>query len=170
MATFYSTRLNDYRLRLELNIVSQNIATNKTTGSYALYIESLAVSFNAQSTGSLVAAGTTVWSIVGQTRSLGMNSELLLTSGSISWEHFSDGTSTAFSGSGTFRTVNQSSDWSVPPLSVSGSIPVPRIPRGPRVHDGSSYKHTVAYVHDSTSHKIAIPYVHDGTGYKIAGG
>lgn len=54
--------------------------------------------------------------------------------------------------------------------SVSGSLPLPRIPRGPRVRDGGSWKHSIAYVRDGGTWKIAIPYVRDGGTWKVAGG
>lgn len=53
---------------------------------------------------------------------------------------------------------------------VGLSFSAPRIPRGPKVKDGGTYKPTVAYVKDLGQYKIAIPYIKDGGIYKIAGG
>lgn len=80
--------------------------------------------------------------------------------------HDDDGTKTvAFSA--TSELVN------VLPIgtaSVSGSLTLPRIPRGPRVRSGGSWRHTVAYVRVGGVWKIAIPYVRTGGSWKVAGG
>lgn len=128
MATFYGTRQNGYRLRLEINLVSQNLTNNTSVVSYALYIESTTASFNAMSVGNCVADGTTVWSVNGTTYAMGFNASLLLYSGNRTLTHNPDGTKTA-TGSGAFRTVNQTASWRVPQLSVSGSLVLPVIPQ-----------------------------------------
>jgi len=45
-----------------------------------------------------------------------------------------------------------------------------RIPRGPRVKWGSTWRNSVAYVKVGSTWKIAIPYVKWGSSWKIGGG
>lgn len=78
--------------------------------------------------------------------------------------HNNDGT-LAVSASGSFPSADILGS-----ASAGLSFMAPRIPRGPKVKDGGTYKNTVAYVKDAGVYKIAIPYIKDAGVYKIGGG
>jgi hypothetical protein len=45
----------------------------------------------------------------------------------------------------------------------------PRIPRGPRVNAGGTWRNTIAYVNAGGTWRIAIPYVNSGGNWRIGG-
>lgn len=53
---------------------------------------------------------------------------------------------------------------------ASGTMALPRIPRGPRVRSGGTWRNTVAYVRVGGVWKVATPYVRVGGVWKVAGG
>lgn len=122
MATFYSGYGNGYRLRLELWEESTNAGANTSNVRTQLFIEAGASWFNARCTGQHQNTGAVVWSIGGVNINMGGgNRSLLLSDNTRTIGHGSDGSGSA-SAYGDFRTDTQGQVWSVPQLSVSGSI------------------------------------------------
>jgi Siphovirus protein of unknown function (DUF859) len=95
----------------------------------------------------------------------GTAKSILIAQGDVDITHNSDGTKT-FTSSGTLST-NHSSFGSG---TASGSMTLPRIPRGPRVLYQGTWRNTVAYVRVNGSWVTAVPYVRVSGTWRIAGG
>lgn len=171
MANFYGTRRNGYRLKLVLNQGSQSIADNASLVPYELHIENdNTATFSSGSKGNLNVNGASRWSIGNTTIALlKFNSSTLLKSGNLSVTHNSDGTKTV-SGNATFQTNNQSQAWSVPPLTVSGSLTLDPIYRTVWVKDGSTWKRAIPWVKDGSTWKRSVAWVKDGSTWRRSGG
>lgn len=91
--------------------------------------------------------------------------ELTLWSDTITHTHNPDGTRTVnYTGTATMDSPPGGTG------TVSGSLALPRIPRGPRVKVGAAWRFTVAYVNDNGTWRIALPHVKQGGTWKVAGG
>lgn len=131
MATYYSPYDGrNYRLRLEVNQVSQSIENNTSSITYALYFENGWYTFASfQSTGSLVINGVTEWSLAGAYSSAtSFNSEKLIKSGTMTIPHNSDGTK-SLSLSASFKTNNVGDFGTTTTLVISDSLVLTTIPR-----------------------------------------
>lgn len=88
---------------------------------------------------------------------------IILSSGTRTLTHDADGTLTAAISAGVSGLVLGSA-------SMSGTIELDRIPRGPRVRVSGTWRNTVAYVRVSGSWRIAIPYVRVSGTWRVGGG
>ena len=143
MTVYTSNTGNGYYLRLTVTAYSQNVAANQSTLSWVLQIQNPSTYFNANSTGSCVINGTTVWSVSGKVNSSPSGSLKTLGSGSIVVNHAANGTASV-PVSAAFRTVTQGQSWSVPQLNLSGTFVPPTIPRVPGQPSPPSVTHVQA--------------------------
>lgn len=82
--------------------------------------------------------------------------------------HDADGTLPAASRTFTFSIEASGTSGLGGPTTQSVTLTIPRIPRGPRVKSGGTWRNTIAYVKTGGVWKIAIPYVKQGT-WKVGG-
>mgnify|MGYP001090395562 CR=1 FL=1 len=140
MATYYSSAdSRGYRIRLEISQTSQSVPNNTSSISYALYLENVWYTFsNYNSTGSLVIDGSTVWSLAENYSSpTAYNSEKLLTSGTRTISHASNGTKT-LSFSASFKTNVSGSYGTTTTLTISDNLVLTTIPRASSISRSSS--------------------------------
>lgn len=161
MATFYGSYSNGYRLRLELWESATNPGNNSSTVRSQLFIEATSSYFQARANGSHSISGVTVWSISNQTINMpGLNSSVFLSDNSIEVGHNADGSGSA-SGYGYFATVDQSSGWKVPGISVSGSIGLSdftRLPSAPASCTYSRSGQSVTVTAGNASSPLGVTY------------
>lgn len=169
MATDRHAGNSNYELEATLSLVDQDYADN--TSRVRLIVEDTKLTGSGFSgygnmSGSAVVNGTTVWSVSGDDWSFVGGSPMTVRYLNIvrTIAHDDEGEKTvSFSATTTLGS-------SVGKASVSGSLKLPKIPRGPRVRVSGSWKNTMAYVRVSGSWKLAIPYIRSGGVWKIAGG
>ena len=110
---------------------------------------------------------TEVWNVAGFAYDFrnGSNSgEWLFAQGVRTITHNADGTASfEFASEMTLVSLGTA-------VASTGSIALPRIPRGPRVRSGGSWRNSVAYVRSGGQWKVAVPYVRSGGSWKVAGG
>lgn len=149
MATFYSNNgnySNNYRLRLEVWESATNAGNNSSTVRTQLYIESInGTYFNARATGQHQNTGQGVWSISNSNYDMGGPGSKLLSDNSREIGHAADGTGTG-SAYGDFRTESQGFNWSVPQLSVSGSVVLTNFVRLPSAPNSATFSRNLQSV------------------------
>lgn len=139
MATFYSNTNNTYRLRLEVNVENQSIIDNTSNISYALYVENGSSTFGSWTHArSLTIDGTSVYSISNQISLLSKNSELLLTSGTRTINHASDGSKT-LSLAASFDAITRASHVVTAAITINTSMVLPTIPRASTIDTFSNF-------------------------------
>jgi hypothetical protein len=153
-----------FRLTMTVVLNSQDIASNSSLVDWNLYINknsysptySFATSYWSRNVGPQYGEGSFTYDFRNY-------DSLLLASGQTRITHNADGTgSCAFNGAANVQVMGTAS--------VAGSLPLPRIPRGPLVRYGGTWRNTVAYVRDGGTWKIATPYVRSGGVWKVSGG
>lgn len=156
LVTHTTNRLSDWDLKVKLSVQYYlNGSSQPTTKNLWATADN-----KAKSVGQVSIPGTSV---------------LLLTDNQIATveiEHNTDGTRpdlviTAYCAS----TSGQEPD-NVPKETTASTFPLSlvRIPRGPRVKDGTTWRNTILYVKDGNTWRIAIPYVKDVNTWRIGGG
>lgn len=126
MATYESGTGNGYKLRMVVDVTSQNAGNKTSTISWSLYIVNPSNNyFNARSTGGASLGGSSVWSIsASKVNSSPSGAAKLLASGSKTFTHTSAGTLTVAIAA-NFKTETQGYSWSVPYLSLSANFSPP---------------------------------------------
>jgi len=167
MATDKHANNDAYELEMTVTVTSQNIANNTSTVSWVCKTtksSGTGYSGSGNMSGSANVDGS-VWSVSGQNWDFtgGTPKTVTWTSGSKTITHGADGTKTINWGA----TVTLGS--SVGKATISQSLTLPRIPRGPRVRVSGTWRNTVAYVRQGGTWKIAIPYARQGGTWKVAG-
>lgn len=76
--------------------------------------------------------------------------------------HAADGTKSAWC-SASVRMTDPAAGTGTP----SGALELPRIPRGPRVRHGGTWRHSVAYVRHGGAWRTAIPHVRQGGTWRL---
>lgn len=160
-----------YELEATVTLESQNVATNtsvvrrrlqatKTDGT-GKWNNDETSSWSFTVNGATVSDSTVAYDFTASTPQT-----IVFRNDTITIAHDDDGTKTvAFSA--TSELVNA---LPIGTASVTGSLVLPRIPRGPRVRSGGAWKHTIAYVKVGGTWKVAIPHVRVSGTWKVAGG
>lgn len=168
MAFGYYSANGAYYIEMDVWLNSQDIANNTSNVGY--YVRSTKVS----GTGYFSAAnGSNSWwgdvdGSIGSSSGFAYDfrgstpNTLTWASGTKTISHADDGTKTVYFSSGS-GLVNLGS------AGASGSLALPRIPRGPRVKVAGTWRNSVAYVKVGGVWRIAIPYVKSGGTWRIGG-
>lgn len=166
MANYTSSKSsNGYSITLTITTRSQSQSSNSSVLNWSLYVNNPSNHYaNAKSTGNVKVGGATVWSISGTTvHTGGAGQKKLISSGTRTVSHDSSGRASV-AVSASFRTDNQSSGWSIPTRSVSGTYSpasLARLPNAPGKVTTSR--------NSSTREITATVPVANGNGSKITG-
>lgn len=175
MATATFSGNGNYYIDVDAAVTSQNIAGNYSTVYYRVYVVKTSGSgFWSGASGANTAyarfTGTggylEVWNASGFAYDFrnGSNSgSFLWTEGTVNIAHNADGT-----GSYDFASEIRL-DGLGTATAGTGSRGLPRIPRGPRVKTGGTWRNTICYVKVGGTWRIALPYVKTGGTWRLGG-
>ncbi len=155
-----------YALTLYVTPGAYNIATNQTLVSWSMHVDEqsrwgswrlASDSTWSVNVGGLTGSGTWNydWRASGADRALGSGSGYIT--------HNSDGTKSIS------ITANANGNYPLGTASISQTLGLARIPRGPRVRWSGVWRNTVLYVRHAGTWRIAIPYVRFGGTWRNAG-
>lgn len=167
---------NTHYLDIDGSYVSQSIAGNYSTVYYRVLVTKSGSSgyfsgASSRNNGNCYAEGVAhLWSWGNGSfdfRNGSSGGSFTMAEGYVNIPHAMDGTG-AFNIYGNI-SIETPSDYGTASTG-SGWKSLPRIPRGPRVKHGGTYRNTILYVKHSGTYRIAIPYVKHAGAYKIGGG
>lgn len=90
---------------------------------------------------------------------------IIVAGATVNIAHNADGTRTLNSGGSLYTNHTNFGNGT-----ASGSMVLPRIPRGPRVRYAGTWRNTVAYVRTAGVWRIVVPYVRSGGVWRVGGG